>query len=128
DNSRLQLGAVGPSRSSAAPVTQLANAVAVVGGSSHACVLLGDRTVHCWGDDRLGELGDALGDMTSEPRAVPIEDVVEISSRTDLTTCARTGGGQVYCWGNNSAGQIGNGQVGGVVSTPSRVLGLPGSP
>jgi alpha-tubulin suppressor-like RCC1 family protein len=33
-------------------------AVAVAAGNDFSCALLDDRTVRCWGDDSIGQLGD----------------------------------------------------------------------
>jgi alpha-tubulin suppressor-like RCC1 family protein len=112
-------------RSTAAPVRGIANATAIAVGAIHACALLDDRTVWCWGGDTHAQLGDAVGPPSATPHRIAFDDVVEISSRTDIATCARTTDGAVWCWGNNVEGSIGNGQIGGNVAAPSRVIGLP---
>jgi alpha-tubulin suppressor-like RCC1 family protein len=78
DNSSGQLG--NPAFSSAArsltpvQVSGIANATQVSAGNGHACALLSDGTVKCWGDDRIGQLGD--GGKTVNPTPV---DVIGLS-------------------------------------------------
>jgi alpha-tubulin suppressor-like RCC1 family protein len=128
DNTGKELGDdSGMSRATAAPVAGTAGATAIAVGAEHACALMSDRTVVCWGDNARGELGDGTFVSSATPRQVGLSEVVEISSRTDVATCARTSDGAVWCWGENVLGQIGNGMVGGDVTRPARVVGLPGT-
>ena len=80
--------------------------IAVAGG--HVCVLLGDATVRCWGENLVGELGDG----TITPRLTPV--TVEVSTGValagvaeiavgDYFSCARLTNGQARCWGQNGA-------------------------
>jgi alpha-tubulin suppressor-like RCC1 family protein len=47
------------------PVQGLAGVKAIAAGAYHACALLGDGSVKCWGDDGDGELGDGGARATS---------------------------------------------------------------
>ena len=49
-------------------VTGITNAIAVAAGSVHACALLADHTVRCWGDNAQGQLGDG----TTTTRTTPV--------------------------------------------------------
>ena len=120
-----QLGDTGVARSMAVSIAGISGATAIAVGADHVCALLGDRTVACWGEDVHGELGDAPGGPSPTPRMIPLADVVEISSRTDVSTCARTGDGAVWCWGDDLYGEIGDGTSGGLSAPPARVVGLP---
>jgi alpha-tubulin suppressor-like RCC1 family protein len=79
-------------------------------GTGHACALLADQTVWCWGDNALGQLG--LG-STGEPRVatqvLPAEHgVTDISSKHNHT-CVLLNSGAVECWGFNGWGRLGDG-------------------
>jgi len=83
-------------------------------GSAHACALLVDGTVECWGDNRFGQLGDGTTDPRPRPAPVTgIEDRVVELSAGDAFTCAVTAGGSVVCWGWNDSGQLGQGAFDG---------------
>jgi alpha-tubulin suppressor-like RCC1 family protein len=51
----------------AAPVKGLAGAVQVAVGVNHACALLEDNSVKCWGKNGRGQLGDGSLDDRTEP-------------------------------------------------------------
>jgi hypothetical protein len=80
-------------------------------GAEHACVLLGDGTVQCWGKNTYGQLGDG----TQVERAAPVNvtalrNVAIVSAGGDYT-CAVLRDGAVSCWGNNTNGQLGDGTM-----------------
>ncbi|MFO0646083.1 MAG: hypothetical protein U0326_07585 [Polyangiales bacterium] len=88
----------------------------------HACALLSDRTVRCWGSNVYGELGD--GTRTNRSRPVPVvglRDVSEIAVG-GTHTCALLGDGTVSCWGSGASLQLGDGTS--QRSTPATVPGL----
>lgn len=88
-------------------ITQL-----VIGQTAeHACALLDDATVRCWGSNDMGQLG--LGGAVASvqaPTIVPgLQDVAELASSDH--TCARSCDGTIRCWGANALGQIGDGST-----------------
>jgi alpha-tubulin suppressor-like RCC1 family protein len=88
----------------------------------HACALLVDEHVDCWG---AGELGDGTFEPSETPVEVAgIEDAVEISGSNE-DTCARLATGHVKCWGGGFYGQLGNSSGIGT-DLPVEVLGLSG--
>lgn len=108
------------------PVAGVADALMVSVGYDHACAVLSDGTVMCWGGNSAGHLGD--GTLMHSEVAVQvsdIDDVVEVAAGTAFT-CARTATGEVWCWGTNNYGQLGNGEdrasVGGTLLSPTPVL------
>ncbi|MBN2358988.1 MAG: hypothetical protein JXR83_06015 [Deltaproteobacteria bacterium] len=99
-------------------------------GSDHACAVLADGSVQCWGDNGSGQLGTGVGDEAANPTPVcgndltgscsaQLGEVAQVVSGTAFT-CALTTSGQVKCWGANSYGQIGQGTDVGV-PLPTRV-------
>jgi len=94
---------------------------AVRSGSVHACALLDDANVKCWGSSSNGQLG--LGDGT--PRGdganqmgatLPTVDLgagatVQEVATGAFNTCARLASGAVKCWGQNGLGQLGQGDT-----------------
>ncbi|HEU4410609.1 MAG TPA: hypothetical protein VFS43_35465 [Polyangiaceae bacterium] len=75
-------------------------------GILHACALLSDGTVRCWGDDELGQLGQGVQSNSSKPVTVPGLTEVEAIDAGNLTTCALRKDKSLLCWGNNSHEQI----------------------
>lgn len=53
-------------------VPGVASALAIAASSSHACALLGDRSVACWGSNASGALGRGDADTTAHPEARPV--------------------------------------------------------
>jgi alpha-tubulin suppressor-like RCC1 family protein len=81
----------------------VAPATAVSTGTDHACALLSDRTVRCWGQNDRGQLGD--GTTTPRLTAVGVRGligVIDVSAGYGYT-CAvldrGAGNGPVRCWG-----------------------------
>lgn len=89
--------------------------VQLAAGVLHACALLDNGTVKCWGYNEQGGLGlcslDSRGDEAGEVNAnLPIVDLGEPAvaiSAGYMHTCAILGDGGVKCWGGNDDGQLG---------------------
>ena len=126
---RALLGGEGPGR-----IEGVSNATAVAVGDLHACVVIADDQILCFG---RGDAAEALGPMAR------IEDVdgtekgagfVDVERPTQLVAgsahnCALEGQGRVMCWGQNAMGQLGDPTVGAEIDgnrgTPRRVASLP---
>jgi alpha-tubulin suppressor-like RCC1 family protein len=119
------------------PVSNITTAKAIAAGDGHACALLMDGTVQCWGDNYWGELG--VDPATTPSSNVPVA-VAGLSGVTAIAagvshTCALLSGGTVDCWGYNGNGELGNSTnticnpgTGDVcTATPSAVTGLSGA-
>ena len=73
-------------------------------GPVHTCVLLGNGSVSCWGDNHYGELGDG----TTVAHIRPTQTSSLGTDRTAVAiaagwshTCAILDEGSVSCWGPN---------------------------
>lgn len=104
-------------------VQGLAGATALTAGYAHACALLNDTTVRCWGANTDGQLGDPSSTGSSVPIPVPnLTGVIAISAGA-FHTCALMNDRTVECWGSNGNGQIGDGTTTDAFS-PALVGGL----
>jgi len=94
-------------------------AIAIATGSKHACALLDDGSVRCWGSGRNGRLGygntDNVGDgqdgHATPASAGPVDvggPAIAVSAG-DSQTCARLADGTIRCWGLGLGGQLGQG-------------------
>jgi alpha-tubulin suppressor-like RCC1 family protein len=116
------------------PVPNLPMATAVVAGNGHACALLANATVSCWGENASGQLGNgSMGASVASPAAVPGLTGVTALAAGGAHTCAVLSGGTVECWGEGSSGELGNGMMSAsatpvVVSTLTGVTAISSSP
>ncbi len=94
-------------------------ATAVAMGTNHACALLDDATVKCWGlgiylgqGDTLTR-GDGAGEMGDNLPAIDlgVGRTATAISAGDQMTCAILDNALVKCWGFNGSGQLGVGDT-----------------
>ncbi len=100
------------------------DAVSVVTGATHTCVLRSGGKVACFGDNGVGQLGvPAAGSFTGEAQELSLTGASALAAGANHT-CALVSGA-VYCWGQNSSLQTG---ITGMspVTTPTQVPGLSG--
>ncbi|MDB4602745.1 hypothetical protein OAH71_02415 [Euryarchaeota archaeon] len=103
-------------------------AVEISAGSTHACALLDDGNVSCWGRNTNGRLGD--GTYTDRDTPTLTEPLPNNSSAVAISaggghTCAILDNGSVSCWGGGGQGQMGNGASGGFNNLPVMTEPLP---
>jgi len=126
-------GVAGDARSTPMNVSGLGRGTAITSGAEHSCAILEDRTVACWGDNELGQLGAGsraassatplkVGWPPPNPPVIPpsperLVDVVSIAAG-DAHTCASRNNGDVWCWGNNTSAELGIPQTGGFAISP----------
>ncbi len=82
--------------------------VALEAAGKTTCVLRANGTVWCWGNNRLGTVGDG----TTTNRTMPVQ-VAGITTAVAITgsehqRCALLRDGTVSCWGANVDGQLGD--------------------
>jgi alpha-tubulin suppressor-like RCC1 family protein len=82
----------------------------VVAGQYHACALLGNGTVRCWGSRVHGQVGNGagFGGQLTSAAVAGVGDAVQLSAGASHT-CALRSNGTIVCWGSNWAGQLGDG-------------------
>jgi signal peptidase I len=105
----------------------------VAAGLKHSCMSLMDLSVHCWGRNDRGQVGDGTTSDTAVPAAVVgtsgaghLSGVRQVVAG-DEHTCALLSDTTVVCWGRNDKGQLGNDKATGDTSTPQVVKGVGGS-
>jgi len=88
-------------------------------GGSHACAVTADRSVRCWGDNRVGQLGRGYLGPPNDPAMTPVS-ATSITTG-EASTFAIAEDGALWGWGLNDDAQLGLGTVGAPVSTPQRI-------
>jgi alpha-tubulin suppressor-like RCC1 family protein len=98
---------------------------AIATGSNHACALMVDRTLRCWGSNFSGQLGTgAVNGGSSLPVPVAgITNAVAVSAGSSHT-CAVLVDGTARCWGSDFFGELGNGIIVNNRPLPDVVTGL----
>ena len=84
--------------------------IVVAAGGEHACAVLNDMTVKCWGRNTYGQLGLGYNsDRQSSPQTVPgLSNVVQIALG-NYHTCVLLGDRSVKCFGLGDHGELGYG-------------------
>jgi cysteine-rich repeat protein len=88
-------------------------------GDHHACAVLLDGRVKCWGNNEHGQLGigsqinqgDYPGEMGELLNAVPLGRPALQVAAGQSHTCALLDDGSIKCWGLNDSGQLGVGST-----------------
>ncbi len=131
DNSANQIGnPVTLGKKVAAPtlLTNLTKSVLGVGtGAEFTCVLEDNCSAACVSDNQFGQLG-----LGNDPTTTSLNPIPSLAGLAGIygggqTAAALTTTGTVYAWGNNDVGQAATGAIGGTVTKPAQVSGLPKS-
>lgn len=98
---------------------------ALTTGTNHACALMENGGVRCWGSDDLYKLGDGFqgpGHHSNVPvTALNMTNGPSLASGASHT-CAISPSGSLQCWGLGTSGQLGN----GATNTQSHPVGVSG--
>jgi alpha-tubulin suppressor-like RCC1 family protein len=102
------------------------NPAAGISAGGHACAILADGNVKCWGSNGNGQIGDGTTAQRNTPIGVSgitsANPAVAISAG-EIHTCAMFADGTVKCWGLNDTGQLGDGTTNQRTS-PASVTGI----
>ncbi|MEE9384658.1 MAG: hypothetical protein V3V08_14735 [Nannocystaceae bacterium] len=101
-------GRAGAYRAKPTGVAALRGVVALAAGGRHTCAITSSKTF-CWGDNRVGQLGNRDRQVWLTPVAVRAATGVAQLVAGGAHTCARRRDGTVLCWGGNRWGQLGDG-------------------
>jgi alpha-tubulin suppressor-like RCC1 family protein len=87
----------------------LLGATSLALGGAHACAVLDEGTVDCWGANDTWQLGD--GTTTDRDQAVPVLGITDARSVVagGRHVCVLLKDTTVRCWGANDEGQLGSG-------------------
>ncbi|MBU6347426.1 MAG: fibronectin type III domain-containing protein [Actinomycetales bacterium] len=121
DNANGQLGSGANSSATPSPKPVVgidgvtSSAVQISMGSQHACAVLTDGTVKCWGVGASGRLGNGAVTNSATPVSVKMGNATLTGVRSIAagfeSSCATLNSASVVCWGNNASGQLGNGNL-----------------
>ncbi len=84
----------------------------VVAGDQHACAIA-KGTVHCWGANPSGAVGNSAHVDVFAPYPVTLIGAGSIRevAASSKTTCVTDDVGAAFCWGDNADGQLGGGDA-----------------
>lgn len=108
DFGQLGDGTVSTFKNTPVTVANISTAKQSAIGYNHACAILQNGSVSCWGDNNNGQLGD--GTQTTRLQATPVTGLAAKVTQLALSyqsTCALLETGNVQCWGSNSHGELG---------------------
>jgi alpha-tubulin suppressor-like RCC1 family protein len=88
------------------PVVLSGPASAVATGKYHACAVLRDHSVQCWGATDHGQAGQVIDGGLATPQTIAGLTASAVTAG-EGSTCAITTAGGVVCWGGNQYGQLG---------------------
>ncbi|MBJ7357114.1 RCC1 domain-containing protein [Nocardioides sp.] len=108
------------------PGVPRADAAGVAIGHYFGCVIVGDGSVRCWGDNTNGamvtgnteHLGDSPGESTTR---IPLPGPARSISAGQYHACAVLESGELRCWGSSGSGQLGQGNEEDIGDGPGEV-------
>ncbi len=81
-------------------------------GAEHACAILEDDSLWCWGSNNAGQVGTGSSDQrittASEVTSSVASGTWSVVAAGGDHTCAIDGDGAIYCWGESAQGQLGS--------------------
>jgi alpha-tubulin suppressor-like RCC1 family protein len=92
-------------------------------GRNYNCAVTTDDRAFCWGEGRLGQIGNGKLAFYFWPRAVAGGLLFSRVSAGAYHTCGETTTNRAYCWGTGGSGQLGDGTYTANQLTPVAVVG-----
>jgi hypothetical protein len=107
------------------PVSGITTAVVIAAGYDHACALLANGAVRCWGSNVDGQLGSPSTPQSGSSVPVTVGGIAGAVAVTAgaYHTCALLQDSTLRCWGRNDQSQLGDGTRNRSAS-PVRVNGI----
>lgn len=78
-------------------------------GQEHSCGVTSSGSVHCWGFNGIGQLGDGTTASRFTPSAVVFGESATSVAVGESHSCGLGASGALKCWGRNDLGQVGDG-------------------
>jgi len=78
-------------------------------GAVSTCAVTTDNRALCWGDGRMGQIGNGRAYLSFWPRRVAGGLQFAKVTAADTHSCGTTTGNKAWCWGANYNGQLGDG-------------------
>lgn len=112
-------------------VVGISGARRVVAGDRHACALLRDGTVRCWGNNDHGQTGSATHYLPAARELVSADVVEGLSDVIDVAagataTCALDSAHRVTCWGRDTLPGHGGSMSAPKNGKPTQIAALSG--
>jgi len=93
----------------------------VSAGSNHACAVMTNGDLYCWGDNTYGQLGINTSGISAysyvpiqvhgENNSGSLTGITSVYASIGYSTCATKSDNYVYCWGRNTTGQLGDNSI-----------------
>jgi alpha-tubulin suppressor-like RCC1 family protein len=90
-------------------ITEFTDAVQLVGGWDHACVLRRTGAIACMGNLRYTFVVDRTPEWGDWTTIAELTDAVSLMPGRGSHACAMRRGGEVRCWGIGFSGELGHG-------------------
>jgi alpha-tubulin suppressor-like RCC1 family protein len=102
------IGGLFPCAKSAIPIDSELRFTALAAGYKHVCGLTAEGSVHCWGLNGSGQLGDGTTTGRWEPAPVEGGHVFRTLEASGSGACGIAVDGRLLCWGESSSGILGD--------------------
>ncbi len=124
-NNELGNGTSGGTSLTPIQVTGLSGIIKIAAAGYHSLALKSDGTVHCWGENAFGDLGNGTTTTpTSAVQTTGLTGITDIAGGDDHSVALKNNG-TVWGWGDNMYGEVGDGTTTNR-NVPVQVAGLTG--